>query len=173
MKLKSDLTINGKLHRKGEDAPKWFIYPFFLLHMAVFGLSGFFMAYATDGPPLAFIYAHGGIAIFAYVVFYLAIFGRDEVKWMFINAGLGLFGLWVEIDWLLSLFGRSLSDYPLWVNITPFLYYVLYTFLLRQMLLDLFGARDKPARRALVERLYVVGSLLVYGGLWLAGRAAG
>src|SRR5690606_21659017 len=70
MKLKSDLTINGKLHRKGEDAPKWFIYPFFLLHMAVFGLSGFFMAYATDGPPLAFIYAHGGIAIFAYVVFY-------------------------------------------------------------------------------------------------------
>jgi len=174
IKLQSDLTINGKVYRKGDAAPLLFIYPFFLLHMAVFGLSGFFMAYGTsDGPPVAFIYAHGGIAILAYLVFYLTIFGRDEVKWMFINAGLGLFGIWVEIDWLLSFFGRSLSDYPAWVHVTPFLYYVLYTFLLRQLLLDVFGARDKPARRVLVERVYVAGSLLVYGGFWLAGRFAG
>jgi hypothetical protein len=29
---------------------------------------------------------HGGIAIVVYLVFYLVIFGLDEVKWMLINA---------------------------------------------------------------------------------------
>jgi hypothetical protein len=54
------------------------------------------------------------------------------------------------------------------VHVTPFLYYILYTFLLRQMLLDLTRSRDKPGRKRAVEMLYVLGSLAVYGGLWLA-----
>ncbi|MFH1600647.1 MAG: hypothetical protein ABIJ73_12800 [Pseudomonadota bacterium] len=170
MKLRSDLTINGKLYRKGESAPKWFIYPFFLFHMGMFGLSGFFMAYASNGPDLAFLYMHGGIAITVYVIFYLAIFGLDEVRWMFINAGLGLFGIWVEIDWILSMFGKSLGDFPVWVHLTPFLYYILYTFLLRQLVLDIFGARGEPTRKRRVEMAYVGLSLLVYGGTWLATR---
>jgi hypothetical protein len=53
------------------------------------------------------------------------------------------------------------------VHVTPFLYYILYTFLLRQMLLDLTRSRDNPARKRLVEMLYVVGSLVIYGTLWL------
>ena len=40
MKLEKDITMNGKLYRKGESAPMWFIYPFFLVHMGMFGLSG-------------------------------------------------------------------------------------------------------------------------------------
>lgn len=170
MKLKSDLTINGKLHRKGEPAPMKFIYPFFLLHMGMFGLSGFLMAYTDDGPGLAMLWLHGGFAILVYLVFYLAIFGLDEVKWMFINAGLGLLGIWVEIDWILSWFGKSLDDFPMTVHLTPFLYYILYTFLLRQLVLDVFGARDKPGRKQWVERGYVAASLLVYGGTWLLTR---
>ncbi|HEU0152209.1 MAG TPA: hypothetical protein VFQ84_02560 [Arenimonas sp.] len=168
MKLKSDLTINGKAFRKGESAPMLFIYPFFLVHMGMFGLSGFLMAYAGSGTPLLFLYLHGGIAIFVYLVFYLAIFGRDEVKWMLINAGLGLMGIWLEIETILGWFGKQLSDFSPWVHVTPFLYYILYTFLLRQMLLDLAGARERPGRKRLVETLYVLGSLLVYGALWLA-----
>lgn len=167
MKLKSDITINGKLHRAGEKAPMWAIYPFFLLHMGMFGASGFLMAYASDGPDLIFLYLHGGIAIVVYLVFYLAIFGREEVKWMFINAGLGLLGIWVEIDWILSWFGKHLSDYSPWVHLTPFLYYILYTFLLRQLVLDVFGARENPVRKRRVEFGYVAGSLLVYGATWL------
>ena len=53
------------------------------------------------------------------------------------------------------------------MHITPFLYYMLYTFLLRQFLIDATGSRDKPGRRALVNNAYVVASLLVYlGTLW-------
>ena len=167
MKLHGDITVNGKTYRKGDTAPKWFIYPFFLFHMAMFGLSGFFMAYGADDMDLAFLYMHGGIAITVYVVFYLAMFGRDEVKWMFINAGLGLFGIWVEIDWILSLFGKQLGDYPVGVHVTPFLYYILYTFLLRQLVLDLTGARDNPGRKRKVEFVYVALSLAVYTALWL------
>jgi hypothetical protein len=170
MKLRSDVTINGKVHRKGEPAPMYFIYPFFLVHMGMFGLSGFLLAYGADDVELTFLYLHGGIAILAYLVFYLAIFGVDEVKWMFINAGLGLLGIWTEIRVILSWFGKTLDDFPMAVHVTPFLYYILYTFLLRQMLLDLTRSRDKPGRKRLVEMLYVLVSLAVYGSFWLAQR---
>lgn len=167
MKLRSPMTINGKAYQAGDRISPWAIYPFFLLHMGMFGLSGFLMAYLADDVELAFLYLHGGIAIVVYVVFYLVIFGRDEVKWMFINAGLGLFGIWTEIDWILSWFGKSLDDYPPWVHVTPFLYYILYTFLVRQMLLDLARAREDAARKRRVEIAYVVASLAIYGSLWL------
>lgn len=166
MKLRSDITINGKLHRKGEPVPIGFIYPFFLFHMAMFGLSGFFMAYGSEGLEIAFLYMHGGIAIVVYLVFYLAIFGLDEVRWMFINAALGLFGIWAEIGTVLSWFGKKIGDFPWYVHVVPFLYYILYTFLLRQMLLDLTRSRDDPVRKRRVEIFYVVVSLVVYGVLW-------
>lgn len=145
---------------------KWFIYPFFGIHMLMFGLSGFLMAYASNGPDILFVYLHGGIAIFVYLVFYLAIFGRDEVKWMLINAGLGILGIYSQIGWILERFGKHIGDYPWYRNATPFLYYVLYTFLLRQFLLDATGSRGNPARKSVVDAAYVVASLLVYGLLF-------
>ncbi len=105
--------------------------------MLVFGTSGFVMAYAKNPPPVAFLFLHGGLAVSVYTAFYLNIFGRDEVKWMFINAGLGLLGIYSQIGWLLSRFGRRISDYPLYVHVIPFLYFVLYTFLLRHAVLDI------------------------------------
>lgn len=166
MKLRSDITINGKVHHKGEPAPMAFIYPFFLLHMGMFGLSGFVMAYASEGIDVGFLYMHGGIAIVVYLVFYLAIFGLDELRWMFINSALGLFGLWAEIGTILSWFGKAIDDFPWYVHVVPFLYYILYTFLLRQLVLDLTRSREDPVRKRRVEILYVGVSLLVYGLLW-------
>lgn len=122
MKLHADMTINGRQYSKGDQVSWLMVYPFFFVHMAAFGGSGFFMAYTSDGPPVAFLYAHGGIAITVYLIFYLVIFGRDEVRWMFINAGLGLLGIYVEIDFILTLFGTTLADYPPHVHVIPFLY---------------------------------------------------
>lgn len=167
MKLKSGLKVGGKQYAAGDQAPMFFIYPFFLFHMAMFGFSGFLMAYGSDSPDLGFLYMHGGIAIGVYLVFYLAIFGLDEVKWMLINAGLGLFGIWSEIDTILGWFDKSLGDFSPWVHVKPFLYYILYTFLLRQLVLDVTGSRDNPTRRRVAETAYVVVSLMVYGGLYL------
>ncbi|HEY9541283.1 MAG TPA: hypothetical protein VIR05_06565 [Luteimonas sp.] len=147
--------------------PKVFIYPFFLFHMLMFGISGFVLAYGADGD-VAFLYMHGGIAIVVYLVFYFAIFGREQVKWMFINAGLGILGIYSQIGWILGLFGRNADDYPAYVHVVPVLYYVLYTFLLRQLLLDVTRSRDNPGRRRLVEAAYVAVSLGIYGlTLWL------
>ena len=159
MKLHAPLKINGRTYQAGEEVSWYSVYPFFLLHMLMFGGSGFLMAYSQDGPPAAFLYAHGGIAIFVYTVFYMAIFGLDEVKWMFINAGLGLLAIYTQVDWLLSLFGKDLRSYPLHINVVPFLYYVLYTFLLRQALLDLAGAREDEERKRAVDNIYVGGSV--------------
>lgn len=169
MKLHGDISINGKAYPAGSQVPGKFIYPFFLLHMGMFGMSGFLMAYGDDAP-LPFLFLHGGIAITVYLVFYLAIFGRDEVRWMLVNAALGLFGIYTEIGWLLSLFGKTPGDFGWTRHIVPFAYYVLYTFLLRQLLLDLFGAREDTARRRRVEGAYVAGSLLLYVAMWIAGR---
>ena len=168
MKLKSGIKVGGKDYAPGDRAPMKFIYPFFLFHMAMFGMSGFLMAYGSNQADLAFLYMHGGIAITVYLVFYLAIFGVDEVKWMLINAALGLLGIWAEINYILGWFGKSLDDFSPWVHVTPFLYYVLYTFLLRQLLQDLTGSRDKPARKRLVETLYVVASVILYTTLLLS-----
>lgn len=51
----------------------------------------------------------GGIAILMYTMFYFAMSGRNEVKWMFINAGLGIFGIYTQIGWFLSLVGKMLA----------------------------------------------------------------
>lgn len=140
-----------------------FIYLFFGIHMLMFGLSGFFMAYAKEGPDLSFLYMHGGIAITVYMVFYLVIFGRDQVQWMLINAALGILGIHAQVGWILARFGKRIDDYPWQVHVIPFLYYILYTFLLRQFLLDVTRSRDNPARKQLVDAAYVASSLLVYG----------
>lgn len=162
MKLHSEMTINGKCYVKGSVIPWYTVYPFFLIHMLMFGASGFFMAYAKNGPPVAFLYAHGGFAILVYTVFYFAIFGRDEVKWMFINAGLGLLGIYTQIGWILSLFKKEIGDYPLHVHVIPFLYFVLYTFLLRQAVLDITHSRDDAPKKHRVEFHYVAISIAVY-----------
>ena len=141
---------------------KWFIYPFFGFHMLMFGLSGFLMAYASDGPEIGFLYMHGGIAILVYMIFYLVIFGRDAVGWMLGNAALGILGIYSQIGWILERFGKNIDDYSWKVHVIPFTYYVLYTFLLRQFLLDVTRSRDNPQRRAFVNNAYVLGSLLVY-----------
>jgi len=95
--------------------------------MAIFGTSGFLIAYNSNAD-ISFLYMHGGFAILIYKIFYFALFGVDEVKWMFINAALGLFGIYSEIGWLLSFFDKKASDYTWKVHVIPFLYYVLYTF---------------------------------------------
>jgi len=51
------------------------IYLFFLVHMLVFGGSGFFIAYSDLNTDVGFLYMHGGIAIFVYTIFYLVFFG--------------------------------------------------------------------------------------------------
>lgn len=147
----------------GRTGPGLIIYAFFGMHMAMFGFSGFAMAYGSDRPDLLFLYLHGGLAITVYLVFYHVIFGRDQVRWMLINAALGILGIYAQVGWILERFGRRIGDYPWQVHVVPFLYYVLYTFLLRQLLIDLTRSRDRPARRATVDAIYVVLSLLVYG----------
>lgn len=160
MKVHGSFTVNGRPYSSGDEVPGLFIYPFFFIHMGAFGLAGFIMAYA--GAPIEFVYMHGGIAIFVYLIFYLAIFGLDEVKWMFINAGLGLFGILTQIDWILSLFGRHVGDYPWYVHVIPCLYFILYTFLIRHAVLDATGAREDEEKRPRVEYAYVGVMLAFY-----------
>jgi len=170
VKLRGGITVNGKAYPAGSEIAWYSIYPFFLLHMLMFGGSGFLMAYGGNDVPTGFLYAHGGFAILVYTIFYVAIFGWDEVKWMFVNAAIGIYGMWCEIGWLLGLFGKEISDFPWYRHVIPFLYYVLYTFLLRHLVLDLFGAREDEARRQRIETGYIVFSLAIYTAFYFFGQ---
>jgi hypothetical protein len=162
MKLQGSLTINGRQYNKGDEIRWYSVYPFFLIHMLMFGGSGFAMAYADSHPSVLFLYLHGGFAILIYTIFYITIFGLDEVKWMFINAALGFFGIYSQIDWLLSLFGKHIGDYPARVHVIPFLYFILYTFLIRHAVLDITSARDDEDKKRKVEYGYIAVSLGIY-----------
>lgn len=171
MKVQGHIKIGNKQLQPGSRIPWLVVYPFFMVHMLAFGFSGFAMSYAENGPPPLFVLVHGGFAIVVYLIFYIGIFGREEVKWMWINGALGFFGIWSQIDWILARCGKNISAYPPWAHITPFMYYILYTFLLRQALLDLFRVRESESRTRVVNALYVTGSLAFY--LWMYFRHAG
>jgi len=53
------------------------------------------------------------------------------------------------------------------VHVIPFLYYVLYTFLLYQLVLEVTGARENLQRKKLVEGFYVGISVMVYTAIYL------
>ncbi len=159
MSLVKDVIVNGrKKEPLASNLPRRFTYPFFLIHMLGFGLSGFLLAYAGE-PQVLFLYFHGGLAITVYLIFYVVIFGVDKVKWMLINALLGVFGLYGEIRALLSLAGKDISDFPFYVHVIPFLYYVLYTFLLRQLFIEITGSRGDEKRAERVSYIYVALSI--------------
>ena len=162
MKLQRAFTINGRMYPAGTEISWYKICPFFLFHMLVFGGIGFYLAYFDQHTDLSSLYWEGGFGVTIYTGFYLFIFGRDEVKWMFINAFLGLLGIYSQIGWFLSIFGKKISDYPLQAHVFPFLYYVLYTFLLRHMVMDITKAREDPAKKKRVERYYITISVAVY-----------
>ena len=128
----------------------------------MFGGSGFLMAYSGEDIPVFFLYLHGGFAIAVYLIFYISIFGLDEVKWMFINAGLSILGIVSQIGWFLSLFDRELSDFPFYIHVIPFLYFVLYTFLLRQAVIDITNSRENEQRKKIVEYAYIIISIVFY-----------
>lgn len=147
------------------------MYIFFLLHMALFGISGFVLAYFVSGVDSSLLYIHGGVAISVYLIFYLYIFGVDAVTWMFINAGLGIFALYSQIGWILGLFGKNIGDFPITVHVIPFLYFILYIFLIRQIFIDFSGARKYPGRLPTANVSYVVASIVVsIGGILLSSQ---
>ena len=170
MRVHGEISLGGTRYAAGDEVPAAKVYPLFLLHMGIFGASGFFLAYSDPGAPLAFLWMHGAFAILVYLVFYLAIFGLDEVRWMVANAALGLLGIYTEIDWLLGLTGRHAADFSWARHAIPFGYYVLYTFLLRHMVVDALSTRADPVRRRRVEAGYVWVSALSYLALWLWRR---
>lgn len=165
MKLHDYLTINGKTYRKGESVPWFKIYPFFLIHIAIFGwpvFAGAYLAKTFVIESVVFYHLLGSFAALIYVVFYEAMFGRDAVKWMFIDGILSSIGIYTVIGAWLALIDRNIHEYPLYRHVLPFVFYILYTFLIRQAFLDATKAREGKSRRRVMEFIYVGISITVY-----------
>ena len=138
-----------------------FIYGFFLVHMGVFGTVGFVMAY-SGGFTLFDNVLFSGFAIFVYIIFYLVIFGLDEIFWLFVNSALGILGIVTQISWMLQWFGVRFESFPMSAHVIPTIYFILYTFLMRRAVLQLFGAHPGTRRKFFVDIAYIGVSLFVY-----------
>ena len=167
---KFPLNRNGL---RGRAVPWVFIYGFFLVHMALFGSLGFLLFYGDpsqanysgDMNERTFKILVSTLPILVYIVFYIAIFGIDTIKWLIMNSVIGVLGIYSQLGWILEQFGKSLSDYPIWAHIVPGIYYVLYTFLLRRAVLHFLRAQDGTRKKTIIDILYVVISVVFY--LWL------
>jgi len=157
MKLNVDFIFNDHEYPKGSDVPWYLVYPFFIFHIFIFGCIGFWMAYYTNPVTHVLMFLHGGIAIFVYIKFYKGIFGSEAIKWMIINAILGMLAVWGQLGWILSfLLGKEINDFPIYVHIIPGVYFIIYTFLIRQAILDITNSREHKKKKIFIESAYVV-----------------
>lgn len=151
MKIHNDW---GNYKKAGDEVSGFEIYSFFLAHMFILGGFIFAMSYIGDISAI-FRYAFGALSIIGYIAYYRIIFGIDEIKWLVINTSLGFWGIHSQFESLLSFLGKRYSDYPLNVHIIPFIYFVMYTFLIRQAILDLTDARENPTKKFWIEISYI------------------
>jgi hypothetical protein len=160
MRIHGHITLGKRRFEPGDEVSALDVYPFFFLFLLVPGAGTFALAYGSETPDVGSAYAVGIFIVCFFLVGYLTIFGRDEVKWMLINAALGIFGIFGQISWVMStFFFKSIDDFPWYVHAMPVLVYVLFTFLVRQALLDLLGGRDNEARARAAATLHVVVSV--------------
>jgi len=139
-----------------------------LVHILIFGLPVFCGAYLPKTfviESVIFYHLFGSFAALIYVLFYQAMFGRDAIKWMFIEGALSSLGIYTVVGAWLALIGRDIHDYPLYRHVLPFVFYVLYAFLLRQAFLDITKSREDNAQRRIAEFFYVGISLMAYTAL--------
>jgi hypothetical protein len=163
--FKMKLYNGGKDDWTYSDTPWCEVYFIFLVHMLMFGVGGFLFSYHTKDFRVIDLFCLSSlflIMIVIYIRFYLEFFGREEFKWLFINFGLGLLGAITQIEWLLSLFGLKIGDYPVYAHVIPFLFFVLYASVLRQAVLDIFDARENAVRKNRVENIYIAMSVAIY-----------
>ena len=169
MKLLKPTKINGIYWPKGTEALWSDVYGVFVIHIFMFGTGAFIMAYSNKPAAVPALYAFGIFSIGMYLYNYINIFGLDEIKWMVINAALGGLSVYCQMDLLLSLFGRSVYNYPFYINAVPASYFVIYTFLLRQVALDLTESRDDKVMRRRVEFMFTIISVSVSAvSFWLS-----
>ena len=137
-------------------------YLFFLVHMAIFGIGCLYMSYSDGGKSSINALLFSIFPLYVYIKFYLVLFGLDDIRWLFINSALGFFGIFAQLDFILYLFDATVDDYPGYVHIAPFIYFILYTFLIRHALLDLIASRFDKNKQRLIENTYIATSIIFY-----------
>jgi len=153
------------------------LYVFFLAHMMVFGTLTFYMTYHQQAGDA---YTVGTIAILVYVPFYLILFGPDEILWLVIGSVLGLLMIYGWLETLAQpfipapgtvddVFITDFHEFPVGRHILPGAFLVMYEFTLRNLLIDLLGARHNQRRSRYVGWVFVVISVCQILLAWLAG----
>lgn len=167
MQTSADPIRAGRLSR---PIDKLIFYAFFLAHSGAFTAAALFLAYGDVDqafPQLPALYFVGLGYLALGLPLYVYAFGIDEGRWLVINTVIGFVGITAEIRLLVSFLSRSFDDFGWHIHAAPFFMYVLFTFLSRQLVLDLCDARGKPARKQRVEWTFVALSLLAYGAIHL------
>lgn len=151
------------------------LYLFFLAHMTGFGALTFYQCYHVQRGDF---WSAGTIALLTYVPFYLLMFGVDELLWLVVTSLLGVLMIYGWLETLALPFipepgavpspiATDFSKLPVSRHILPGAFLVMYEFMLRNLLIDLLGARhdERRARLAGWAFLALSGVQILVGAL--------
>jgi hypothetical protein len=143
-----------------------FFYIFFLFHSWIFAISWFMIFYTGQMPLFGFL--HWWIAIFVYLSLYSAVFWKEEIRNMLIGALIWALQIysWLELIWSSLInetwYYKTFASMPLYYHIVPGLYFIMYTFLLKNAMIDLIWARNNPERSNIANWTFYIISLLFF-----------
>ncbi len=170
LRLKYDIRYGKDFHPAGTRLSPLIVYPTIFLQTCLFGAFCFGFAYAGKWPNMGGLVIIGGFGIMFFALFYGAVFGLAEMGWMFVNGAIGVLGILSQINVVLSWFGKSADDFGFDAHLFPVIYWIMASFVLWQLVLDLTGSREDAARRWWANLAFSLGSLTLYATLWLTDQ---
>ena len=169
MKLKTDISIGSNTYSKGSYLHWSKVYGFFTVIIALHFWLVFDITYIQQDIVLGFTLCFGIFLPVLYLLAYRSIFGLAEIRWLIVNSIIGIIGVLAELDWVLSYFyDKSLSDFNVFFHIIPCVHYIMFTFVLRQAVIDSFHARYNLKRREYVNLGFTLISTILYVALYFA-----
>lgn len=168
LRLRYDIRYGKDFYRAGTQLSPLIVYPTIFLQIFLFGAFCFGFAYAGKWPNMGGLVIIGGFGIMFFALFYSALFSLAEIGWMFLNGAIGVLGILSQIDVVLSWFGKSAGDFGFDAHLFPVIYWIMASFVLWQLVLDITRSREDPVRRWWANLAFSLSSLALYAALWLA-----
>lgn len=168
LRLRYDIQYGKAFYPAGTRLSPLIVYPTIFLQICLFGAFCFGFAYAGKWPNMGGLVIIGGFGIMFFALFYIALFGLAEIGWMFLNGAIGVLGILSQIDVVLSWFGKSAADFGFDAHLFPVIYWIMASFVLWQLVLDITRSSEDPVRRWWANLAFSLSSLAVYAALWLA-----
>ncbi|EKE29455.1 MAG: hypothetical protein ACD_2C00172G0003 [uncultured bacterium (gcode 4)] len=141
-------------------------YPILVPHVLIFGFTWFMLFYSHQRPAMGFLIWL--ITTISYLIVYVQLFGKEQIRDMLIGGLIWVIQVygWLEIlaakaiDWTKEF--KTFDSMPMYYHLIPATYFIMWTFLVKNVIIDLIWARNNPEKMNLTYKLFYAISLLIF-----------